>query len=120
MPEKTILVAEDNDEWRSLIVMWLEDEGFKVQIAPDAKSVMKLSERTPPDCFVLDYDLGDGTAEDLIPSLRARFPDKPLIVLTSLAVKMLDFPEERRPEQFIVKSGEPFELLSVLRRLLKI
>lgn len=118
MADKTILVAEDNDEWRSLVAFWLQKQGYRVISSPDGKGVIPLAEKTPPDCFVLDYELGDCNAGELIRQVRGRFPDTPVVFLTTIARALLRLPPGCLPEQFIVKSQNPIELLSVLEDLL--
>jgi CheY-like chemotaxis protein len=114
MAEKTILVADDNDEWRSLVSFWLKKAGYNVVAARDGKGVMPLAEKTPPDCFVLDYELGDMNAGELIRQVRGRFDKAPVIFLTTMARAMIRLPPGCLPEQFIVKSQNSTELLAVL------
>jgi CheY-like chemotaxis protein len=117
MADKTILVAEDNDEWRSLIAFWLQKQGYAVVLSSNGRDVISLAEKSSPDCFVFDFELGDCTAADLIRQVRGRFPDTPVIFLTTLARAMIRLPPGCLPEQFIVKSQSSMELLAVLEDL---
>ena len=119
MAEKTILVADDNDEWRALVSFWLKGQGYRVLASTDGKSVLPLAEKTRPDCFVLDFELGDMTAADLIRQVRGRFDGVPIIFLTTMARAMMHIPQGCMPEQFVIKSQSSMELLAVIEDLLK-
>ncbi|MBI5622661.1 MAG: response regulator [Elusimicrobia bacterium] len=115
-----ILVADDQEEWLSLIGTWLTSAGYCVIKASGGGQVLPLAEQKSPDAIVLDYDLGDRKGSEVCASLKARpeFKDVPVVILTNLAGSMLDTIVEGRPDHFVVKSQHPDELLLVLEGLL--
>ncbi len=56
---KTVLMAEDNDELRTAIVLWLQERGWHVLDAADAETVLQLVESydSDIDVAILDWDL---------------------------------------------------------------
>ncbi|MBI5881845.1 MAG: response regulator [Elusimicrobia bacterium] len=118
--KRRILVADDQEEWLSLISLWLTKAGYAVTKASGGGQVIPMAEHAPPDCFILDYDLGDRKGSEVCAALKAHpaFKKVPVIVLTSLAGSMLDALAEGGPDHFVVKSQHPDELLLVLEGLL--
>ncbi len=92
-------------------------EGFEITKADGlSKSLVELQKLTP-DVILADYELGDGTAVDLLAWLKARDISIPLIVLTAhteiqLAVEMV----KNGAEQFVSKPVDLAHLTTVLRR----
>ena len=116
-----ILYADDEAGWCELVHFWLAQAGYETKIVKDGKSVMPLAEKFQPDAFILDHDLGDTTGHALCEEIKAtpRFRDTPVILLTAHAQTMHKVIFHSPPEQFIVKSDRPEELMLVLEGLLK-
>ncbi|MFA6318957.1 MAG: response regulator [Elusimicrobiota bacterium] len=114
-----ILVADDQEEWLSLIGLWLTNAGYSVVKASGGGQVIPLALEKRPACFVLDYDLGDRKGSEVCAMIKARpeFKAVPVIVLTSMSGSMLDALAEGGPDHFVVKSQHPDELLLVLEGL---
>jgi CheY-like chemotaxis protein len=71
----SILVVEDSDDLRELIVLWLANDGHRVVWAAnvgEAHAVIAL--RGFPDVVATDYHLQDGNGFDLVRSLRRLKP----------------------------------------------
>ena len=82
---RRVLVVEDNDDIRLLLNLWLVDdprcksvtEACSVAAALDAASTGEY------DAVVLDFMLGDGSAVDCLPQLRAAWPEARIVVYTA-------------------------------------
>ena len=83
MSEARILIAEDDDELRELVVRGLREEGFQVQASASATGVRELAERMPPDAIVIDIGLPDADGRDLCQALRADGLTAPVLFLTA-------------------------------------
>ena len=65
LKQYTILVAEDDEDIRSLLKLYLESSGFRVILAEDGRKAMREIEKEPVDLALLDdsrEDLLEGCA----------------------------------------------------------
>jgi two-component system response regulator MprA len=81
--EPLILIAEDDDELRGLVVRGLREEGFAVAASATAAGLQQLAERRQPDALILDIGLPDADGRDLCQALRARGLNVPVLFLTA-------------------------------------
>lgn len=93
-PKKTILVVEDNDDLRLLIVKSLSRAGNEVHGAGSGREAMELLARQPLAALLIDYNLPDMSGAELISTLKERGLGLPFIVMTGqgheeLAVSMM-------------------------------
>ncbi|MBI5208855.1 MAG: response regulator [Elusimicrobia bacterium] len=114
-------MADDQPEWLSLLALWLRGEGYGVAQASKGADVVPLARRSPPDCFILDYDLGDMKGSQVCQAIKAdpRLKGVPVILFTAMAGSMLKAVAEGGPDHFVVKSEHSDELLLVLGDILK-
>jgi PAS domain S-box-containing protein len=66
---RTVLVADDRDESREAITLWLRQAGFEVHTAADADDLMRCVEQYP-DVIVLDTELPGGPGFELANQLK--------------------------------------------------
>jgi two-component system, OmpR family, phosphate regulon response regulator PhoB len=76
-----LLVVEDDDEMRELLVRLLAAEGYDVEAASDSASAITALSRLEPDLVLLDIVLGNEDGRDLLQELR-RMSDVPVVFLT--------------------------------------
>ena len=77
-----VLVAEDNHDVRSFVVMTLTSYGFRVIEAGSGWQALQVAENTPPDILLLDWQLPDITGLDVLRALRAGGCMSPAILMT--------------------------------------
>lgn len=84
-PTPTILVVDDNSEHLELVRRILTARGYRVFLAADAETGLRLAVEQPPDVFVIDLGLPDIDGQTLIGRLRhmAMFADTPIIACTA-------------------------------------
>lgn len=114
-----ILIVEDQPRLRQMIREFLQSKGFEVDDVDSCAAAEEAFRTTIPDVALLDYELPDGDALELMPRLRAIDADVPLLVLTGhatieLAVRAM----KEGAEQFLTKPVELPTLHVVIRRLL--
>ncbi len=83
MTEPRILIAEDDDELRGLVVRGLREEGFDVAATATAAGLQQLVDQRMPDAMVIDIGLPDADGRDLCQALRARGVNAPVLFLTA-------------------------------------
>jgi DNA-binding NtrC family response regulator len=116
MPEHQILIVDDDEELRGAIRAYLETKGYLVREAGTGQACLWAMEAVLPDAVVMDYELPDTNASQLLRQVQAIDPTLPVIVITGhgtidLAVRVI----KDGAEQFLPKPVE----MSVLSKLLK-
>ncbi|MFT3996675.1 MAG: response regulator [Asticcacaulis sp.] len=119
----TVLIVEDNDGLRRMVVEVLRSAGFTQLVqARDAEEAIELLGAHNPDLMVLDWNLPSMSGVDLVRLMRKaavaedpRFPNPrmPVIMLTSRH-RSGDVTEARNAgaDEFVVK---PFSMRSLMR-----
>lgn len=120
MARNKILVVEDEASIRFGIRDFLESSGYEVAEAESCQAAVEIFQAARPDAAIIDYLLADGTALELLPRLKATYPEVPLVILTAhgsidLAVRAV----KEGAEQFLTKPVELPSLLVMLQRLLE-
>ena len=116
---KTILIADDNDDLRSILGYQLQQAGYRVLMAPDGGQAIEKARQEKPDLIILDVLMPglDGTeaASSLkVDPVTARIP---VIFLTAL----IQGNEPSATEEGVTfpKSTDSSFLLSKIRELLE-
>ena len=78
----TILVVEDDDVFRGVLVAALAARGYEVQGVGDAASAIQLAERESPEMAVVDLRLPDESGLEVVRRLKAIDPTTAVVVLT--------------------------------------
>jgi DNA-binding response OmpR family regulator len=108
-----VLIADDDDDIRSLVVFRLERAGYDVVAARDGEEALRLARERSPDLAVLDVMMPKLTGLDVTRRLRAddATSDMPVILLTA---RVQDAEVERGYEagadDYIRKPFSPQEL----------
>jgi CheY-like chemotaxis protein len=80
-----ILVVEDDDEVRRVIVECLGLIGYKVTDAPNGTAGLAAIAAVKPDVLVVDYAMPDMTGAEVISRAREMVGDLPVILATGYA-----------------------------------
>lgn len=80
---KNVLIIDDEEKLRSLLVRIVKSEGFEVFEARDLKSGFKKLEQTDIDVVLCDVKLPDGNGVDFVQNIKANFPLTEVILLTA-------------------------------------
>ncbi|HZR07958.1 MAG TPA: sigma-54 dependent transcriptional regulator [Myxococcales bacterium] len=78
-----ILIVDDDRSIRELLSMHLEERGFGVLSAATGAEGFRLAEETSPSAIVLDMRLPDASGIDLIPELKKRAAEAPVLMITA-------------------------------------
>ena len=83
MTRAKILLVDDDPSIRIVVTEALKREGHDVRTAATVAEQVAMLERFVPDVLITDVILPDGNGLDLVPSILARRPDLPVIVLSA-------------------------------------
>ncbi len=84
MPGKPlILLVDDEENLRRTLALILIREGYDVDMAATVNEARQHFDSTSYDLTFLDLKLPDANGLTLLPELRSRFPEMPVVVLTA-------------------------------------
>ncbi len=83
MTRAKILVVDDDAAIRMVVTEALRREGHDVRTAATVAEQVSMLEYFVPDVLITDVVLPDGNGLDLVPSILAKRPDLPVIVLSA-------------------------------------
>ena len=78
----TILVVEDNDVFRSVLVTALEERGYDAVGVADGRSALEAARHDSPEMAVVDLRLPDMSGLDVVRELKAIDQNTAVVVLT--------------------------------------
>ena len=115
-----ILVVDDEPPIRRLLRTGLSTQGYGILEAPDGRTALDILAREPVALVLLDLGLPDMRGHDLLRVIRERYPDLPVLVLSSRddesgKVEALDL----GADDYVTKPFGMAELLARLRTALR-
>jgi DNA-binding response OmpR family regulator len=115
-----ILVIDDDDLLRMLMVSILENENYFIAEAKTGyEAEQKLSEQ-PYDLVILDKKLPDMNGTQLIPKIKDYAPDSKVFILSGFNnVESESNIDEEKADAYLVKPINPEELLKTISFNLK-
>ena len=115
----SILIVDDDEDIRTLLADYLGEQGWKISVAQDGKSMQQVLDTTPIDLIVLDLTLPGSDGLTLCRDLRAH-STIPVIMLTARSApldRILGL--EMGADDYLCKPFEPRELLVRIRNVLR-
>jgi two-component system, OmpR family, response regulator ChvI len=86
-PKGRVITVEDDDDFREILTLELEDSGFEVGAFPDAPSALQsISTVAAADVILLDWSLPGTSGIELLSQLRSLGVDQPAVFLTGRAL----------------------------------
>jgi two-component system response regulator RegA len=79
---QTILIVEDDDTFRAVLVQALESRGYEVRGVADARSAIEAAKQDSPEMAVVDLRLQDESGLDVVRELKAIDASTAIVVLT--------------------------------------
>ena len=115
-----ILVAEDDKSVRLVVQQALARQGYNVQSSGNAVGLWKLIESGRGDVLITDVALPDGDALDLLPRIKERRPDLPVIVMSARSTLLTAVKTQQIGVfEYLPKPFELRSLIEVTDRALK-
>ncbi|MFP4125410.1 MAG: nitrogen regulation protein NR(I) [Alphaproteobacteria bacterium] len=83
MSERTILIAEDDNGIRTVLARALSRQGFRVQATRAASTFWQWVDEGVGDAAIVDVMLPDENSLEILPQIKSRRPDLPIIVMSA-------------------------------------
>lgn len=117
----TILIAEDERASLCLLETYFSEAGFTVYTAESCRDALKLLCRHLPDCFILDYHLGDNTADPVCLAIRTheRLKKAPIIILSGDPSQAIYSYNTCQADVFLDKEKSYPEIIAAVKRQLR-
>ncbi len=113
-----ILVAEDDAEYRAVLVEWLRDSGYAVEEAPHGKAAMELAGEQRFDVVLTDLRMPEANGLELLEWFKVMQPAAAVIFLSGQATihDAIRALREWGGFDFLEKPVELTELTSIIER----
>ena len=120
MRTRTVLVADDNEDCRTVYAVYLRHCGFDVVEARDGRAALELARACLPDAVVLDFHMPQLSAADVVRALRADAATRDtacLVVTGDVRPATRRAAEEAGADACLLKPVEPRDLFGHLAQL---
>jgi DNA-binding NarL/FixJ family response regulator len=120
MPENLLLV-DDEPRLREAVQAYLEDSGFTVRVASNAREAWNLLEQAPPDLVISDIMMPQVNGYEFLKQMRSdeRFINLPVIFLTARGMtsdRIAGY--QAGCDAYLPKPFDPDELVAIIENLL--
>ena len=79
----TVLLVDDQDDFRQLMTFWLKSKGYSVIAASDGKTAIRLVKEKKPDILFLDLKMPVMGGMETLKKIRKFNKDMPTIVISA-------------------------------------
>jgi two-component system response regulator DesR len=113
------MIAEDNEDLRATMVSLLGAEADLCCVAEtdDLEHVARLANATSPQVIVLDIELKGRSSLTRLPEFRRELPAARFLVYSGHALPaFVNAALEAGASEYVLKSGDPYELINAVRR----
>ncbi len=118
-PDQPIVLVDDDPEMRAVLRDFLAAAGYRVGEAGDTETLLAVVPLVAPAAIILDHELPGDWGLEVLPVLRQRHPDVPVIVITAFGGPRLRETAERLGAAgYLDKPFRLAHLLSLLQQVL--
>ena len=112
----TILVIDDDQDWRAALKDSLEREGFSVVGIARGEWILSAVDLYRPALVVIDNQLaGPVLGLELLPTMRQRWPDLPIVMMTAFGGRVTA--EEALRAGATVYFDKPFRVADLVEQI---
>lgn len=117
--EKSILVVDDEPKIVEVVKSYLENSGYRVQVAYDGHQALQLFDKTQFSLVILDLMLPDMTGEQICQTLRKK-SRVPIIMLTAkIEEENILQGLDMGADDYVTKPFSPRQLIARVKALLR-
>src|SRR5262245_30254094 len=113
----TVLLIDDNPGLRMLVSMLLENEGYRVLVAPDGEIGLALAQGERPDCILLDMAMPRRSGMDVYLDLQHTSASGIPVIVFSAALNRRDEEIWRGMPHVMDVIRKPFDIQSLVSRV---
>ena len=114
----SILVVEDSEPIRTMVATILEQAGYRVSQADNARDAIAAVGGVSPDLVITDIFMPEGDGFEMLREIRGRTPPIPVIVMSGSAktgtVNFLDLADHLGAAQVLAKPFKRQQLLDAV------
>lgn len=115
----TVLVADDEDEFRKILALELQGEGYRVDTAADGAEAMKMLEQKRYDVILLDIRMPHVNGFEILRFVKKKFPETKVIMLTAFSDMAYAIESKNLGAQaFLSKPYDLMKLFTTIRQVL--
>jgi len=112
---KRVLIAEDDEDARNLLIMVLEKSGYSVRAALDGRQALEEMKKRRFDVVVTDHHMPKMNGFQLVLLGRLVWPNTPMILLSADDTSLADMAEQGGAYGCLRKPYNAAELLGLMR-----
>ncbi len=118
--QRTVLVVDDDAAVRTVLTRALMQAGYEVKTGVNAAAMWEMTAGGEGDVLITDVVLPDAEAFDVLPRIRRRRPELPVIVMSARNNVMTAIrAAERGAFEYVPKPFDLSEMLAAVRRALE-
>ncbi|MEJ2049525.1 MAG: response regulator [Calditrichota bacterium] len=114
---ETVLIVEDTEQMRELMVKILTRYGYRTQTAENGLEGVKQFEKTHPEVVILNVRMPEMDGVEALRILRKKSPDSRIILSTGSSISQ-DELSDYHPDEIITKPYDPISLVKSVRTVL--
>lgn len=116
---KTILIVDDEANFKDALAFLLKMEGYKTITAPSGRSALKLLKERRVDVVISDIRMPDGDGIELLAKIKENHATAPILILmTGYSALSVEDAYNRGAEAFFSKPIDTKAMIAVIKRLL--
>lgn len=112
---KSVLIAEDNQDLRTIFYKAFDNTDFNVRTAIDGQDAIDQIEKNLPDIIILDVDMPKVNGLEVVDYLQTTHRS-PIIILVTGNTMATDAPQAQLVDLVLVKPVSIRELLTFVKR----
>ncbi|MBA4417370.1 MAG: response regulator [Syntrophus sp. (in: bacteria)] len=118
--EKSILIVDDDLKFSRTLKDILQVRGYNVETETNPDHVLSYLDLEYKLVVLLDLNLGDKDGSDVLKSIRAKYPSKPVIIITGYKEEMTDSITKALQIGARTCLYKPFEIEELIKRIMEI
>jgi len=116
-----ILIVDDEDQIHELLSLYLTKHGYQVSTATSSAQTLQIIQRSHVDLVVLDISLANEDGLGLLSTIKARYPDIQVVMLTGMGFDedLLKEAHAKGADGYVSKLLHLDELLVAIQRAMR-